>query len=162
VLRTRRRKGRRSCLDPQEVVGLAVLLPSTAWYISHPQDSCVALNSSIGAITRSTNSSSSSHSSSSSSCTTMFLPHSHSRHLWGYHSTLQGPVFCASTVERPVTSPATATSPRKATHHKPRHPWSISRGANRWASTMVGPHQLHHCGGDLHGERGPSGYVLPQ
>jgi hypothetical protein len=125
LLRSKRRRGRGSCLDPQEVVGLAMLLQSTAWCIPHPQGSCADLHSGIRAIARNTHSGNSSRNNSSS---IVLLLHRHSR--------LPPAAFRASIAERWGTSPMNTASPRKAIHHKLWHPWSINRGVSRGA--------LHH------------------
>jgi hypothetical protein len=131
LLRPRRRRGRESCLDLLAVVGLAVLLLSTAWCIPHSQDSCADLNnSSIGAITHNTNSGSSSrNNSSSSSSSTMLLLHRHSGLQLGHHNRLPPAAFRASIEESWDTSLASVACPSKAIYHELRHPWSISRGA---------------------------------
>jgi hypothetical protein len=133
VLRPRRKKGRGSCLDLLEVVGIAVHLPSTAWCIPHPLDSCVDLHSSsIGAIVYNTNIGSSSRNSSKSSPTEHLLHHCR-RLQSGHHSRLPPTVSRASIAGRWGTSPVSAVSPSKAIHRELWHPRSTSRGANRGA-----------------------------
>jgi hypothetical protein len=37
-----------------------------------------------------------------------------------------------------------------------------TEGPSKGSCTIDGLHQLHHCGGDSHGRRSASGYILPQ
>jgi hypothetical protein len=119
------------------VVVLAVLFPSTAWYIPHLGVSCVDHTSNsnrIGAIGHNSNcgnSSSNSYNSSNNNSSTMLLLHCHSRLPSGYHSNFPPATFHASTVGRWASLLENAASPSKATHRDLRHPWSTSRGAIR-------------------------------
>jgi hypothetical protein len=69
------------------MVGQAVILRSTVWFIPHPQNSCADLHNSTGVIARNTSNSSSCIRNSSS---TMLLPHRNSRQS-GHHNSLHLP-----------------------------------------------------------------------
>jgi hypothetical protein len=143
------------------MVVLAVLLLSTVWCIPHLGVSYTDRNRSrTGAITHNSNRDNSSRYSSSSS--TAFLPHCCSRLPLGHHNSFPPVTFPATIVGRWDTLLESTTSPSKATHHELRHPWSINRGANRRVMCHGRLHQLYHRGGDSHGRRSASRYVLPQ
>jgi hypothetical protein len=149
------------------VVVLPVFLPSTAWCIPHLGVSYVDHNSSrIGVITHNTNrdnfSSNSRNNSSSSNSSTVLLPHHHSRLPPGLHSNSPPATFHASTAKRWAAFLENATSPSRATHRKLWHPWSTREGPSEGSYMMDWPRQLHHRGGDSHGGRSASRYILPQ
>jgi hypothetical protein len=113
------------------VVVLAVLLPSTAWCISHPGVSYVDHNNNrIGAIAHNSSrgnfSNNKRNSSTNSNSLTMLLPHHRSRLPSGHHNSFPPATFHASTVERLLEN---AICPSKATRRELWHPWSISIGA---------------------------------
>jgi hypothetical protein len=116
------------------VVVLAVLLPSTSWYIPHLGVSFVdhisnriegnAHNSTRG------NSSNNNHNSNHSSSTVPLLHH-RSRLPSGRNSNFPPATFHASIVGKWVTLLENAVCPSKATRRELWHPWSISRRAIR-------------------------------
>jgi hypothetical protein len=121
-------------MDLLAVVVLVVLLPSTAWYISHLVFTCVDHNSSrIGAIARNSNpgNSSSSNRNSSNNSSTVLLLHRHSRLPLGHHSSFPPATFHASIAGRWATLLENAASPSKATQCELRYLWLTNGGAIR-------------------------------
>jgi hypothetical protein len=88
-------------------------------------------SSRIGAITHNSNSGNSSSNSHNSSSSTVLLLHCRISLQSGHHNKLPTAASHATTSKRSDTSLASASCPSKATHHEPRHPWSINKGANR-------------------------------
>jgi hypothetical protein len=121
------KKRKRMLVDPQAVVVLVVLLPSTTWCIPHLGISYADRKCNrTGAIAHNSNCGNS-----SSSNSTMLLPHHRSRLSSGHHSSFSRATFHASTTGRWGTLLENGASRSKATHRELRHLWSISRGANR-------------------------------
>jgi hypothetical protein len=135
LLRLRRRREGGQCQDPPALVGLVVLLLSTAWCMPHLLDSCVDPNSSsIRTTAHNMNSGSSScnnnnHNNNNSS--TMLLLHRRSKLQPGHHNNLLPATFYASTAERWGILLVNAASLSKTFHHELWHPWLINKGANR-------------------------------
>jgi hypothetical protein len=149
------------------VVVLAVVLPSTAWCIPHQGVSCVNHNSSrIGAIAHNSNrgnfSSNSHNNSSNNNISTMLLPHHHSRLPLGCHSNFCQQISMLQLWEDgPLCSRMPPAKAKQLTVSSGTRGQPIE-GPSKGSCTMDWSCQLHHHGGDSHGRRGASGYVLPQ
>jgi hypothetical protein len=143
------------------VVVLTVLLPSTAWCIPHVRVSCTDCNSSrTGAITHnSIRGNSSRHSSSSS---TVLLPHCYSKLPSGHHSSFPLVTFPATTMGRWGTLLESAASQANQLTVSFGTRGQSTEGRAEGSYAMDWPHQLYHHGGDSHGRRSASRYVLPQ
>jgi hypothetical protein len=148
------------------VVVLAVLLPSTAWCIPHLGVICVGHNSNrIGAITHNSNRgnfSSNSRNNNSSNSSTVLLPTA----IAGYHLASIA-ILCQqlSMLQQQEDMPLWSRMPpaqakqltvSSGTHGQP------AEGPSEGSCTTDWPRQLHHRGGDSHGRRSVSGYVLSQ
>jgi hypothetical protein len=112
-----------------------VLLPSTAWFIPHLGVSSANRNSSrVGAIahiSNRSNSSSNSNNNNTSISKTVLLLHCCSRLPSVHHNRFLPTTFHVSIVGRWGTLLENAASLSNVTHRELRHPWLISRGANR-------------------------------
>jgi hypothetical protein len=147
------------------VVVLTVLLPSTAGCIPHLGVSCVNHNSSrIGAITHNSNHGnfSSNSRSSSSNSSTVLIPHHHSRLPPGHHSNFLPALSMPQMREDgPLCSRMLPTKEKQLIVSSNTR-GQLAKGPSEGSCTTDWPCQLHHCGGDPHGRRSASGYVLPQ
>jgi hypothetical protein len=148
------------------VVVLTVQLRSIAWSIPHLGVSCVNYNSSrIGAIAHNSNRGNSSRNNRSNSnniSSTVPLLHHCSRLPSSHHSSFLPATFHASTMGRwPLHSRMPPAQAKQLTVGSGTCGQS-TEGPSEGSCTSDGPCQLHHCGGDSHGRRRASGYVLPQ
>jgi hypothetical protein len=105
------------------------------------------------------NSSSNSHNSSSS---TVLLHHHHSRLPSGRHNSFLLATFHVSTVGRWGTLLENATSQAKHLTMSFGTRGQSAEGPTEGSYATDWPCQLNHCGGDSHGRRSATGYVLPQ
>jgi hypothetical protein len=136
------------------VVVLAMLIRSIIWCIPHLGVSCIDHNSSrIGAIAHNFNrddsSSNNSRSSSNNSSSTMPLPH----HRDDSMLQLREDGLLRLGMSPTQAEQLTASSDTRG---------KSTEGPSEGSCTTGGPRQLHHRGGDSHGIRSSSMYVLSQ
>jgi hypothetical protein len=138
-----------------------VLLQCIAWCIPHLGVSYVDHNNSrIWVIAHNSNRGNSSSNDHNSS--TMPLLHRHSRLPSGHHSSFPPATFHASTVgDGPLCLRIPPAQAKQLTTSSGTRGQSVE-GASEGSCATGRPCQLHHRGGDSHGRRSTSGYVLPQ